>query len=200
MILSRENSKCEPMTDQQIIQGLIDRDNAVTKQFLFGKCQPLFRSIIRLVFSYAVDYDEFVNELYHDLMKDDAYKLRQFDFRSTLMQWLKVVAIRYFIKKRDELIENVSNEVPYNETGDHVNDVENEIGARMDMERLFSIMDNKRYVYVLQKMVLEEVQPELLAKRMNITPANLYNIKKRAIASLTKVALNDIKKWQKVII
>jgi len=188
------------MTDQQIIQGLIDRDNAVTKQFLFGKCQPLFRSIIRFVFSYAVDYDEFVNELYQDLMKDNAYKLRQFDYRSTFMQWLKIVAIRYFIRKRDEMIEDSSKEHLYIEKMDQPYESENRVAARMDMERLFGSMDNKRYVYVLQKLVLEEVQPELLAKSMNITPANLYNIKKRAMASLTHVALKDIKKWQKVTI
>lgn len=200
MILSKESSKCEPMTDQQIIQGLIDRDNVVTKQFLFGKCQPLFRNIIRFVFSYAVDYDEFVNELYQDLMKDDAYKLRQFDYRSTLLQWLKIVAIRYFIRKRDEMIEDSSKEHLYIEKMDQPYESENRVAARMDMERLFGSMDNKRYVYVLQKLVLEEVQPELLAKSMNITPANLYNIKKRAMASLTHVALKDIKKWQKVTI
>jgi RNA polymerase sigma factor (sigma-70 family) len=188
-----------PMTDQQIIQGLIDRDNAVTKQFLFGKCQPLFRSIIRFVFSYAVDYDEFVNELYQDIMKDDGYKLRQFDYRCTLLQWLKIVAIRYFIRKRDEMIEDVSKDHIYNEKNDQLDESENRIAASMDMERLFSLMDNKRYVNVIQKLVLEGVQPESLAKSMNITPANLYNIKKRAMASLTHVALKDIKVWQKVI-
>ena len=52
------------MTDQQIIQGLIDRDNRVTKEFFFVKCRPLFCSIMQKVFDYEVDYDEFVNELY----------------------------------------------------------------------------------------------------------------------------------------
>ena len=188
------------MTDQQIIQGLIDKDNGVTEYFFFEKCQPLFRSIIRLVFSYKVDYKEFVNELYQDLIKDDAYKLRQFDYRSTLLQWLKIVAIRYFIRKRDEMIEDSSKEYLYIEKMDQPYESENRIAARMDIERLFSLMDNKRYVNVIQKLVLEGVQPELLAKSMNITPANLYNIKKRAMASLTHVALKDIKKWQKVTI
>jgi len=197
MILSKENNKYAPMTDQQIIQGLIDRDNGVTKQFLFGKCQPLFRSIIRFVFSYAVDYDEFVNELYQDLMKDDAYKLRQFDYRSTLLQWLKVVAIRHFIRKRDDVIEDVSKEISLNEKCEKSDEIENSVIAHMDIERLFGLMENKRYVYVLQKLILEGAQPELLAKSMNITPANLYNIKKRAMKSLTHIALKDIKKYGK---
>ena len=32
---------------------------------------------------------------------------------------------------------------------------------------------------------------------MNITTANLYNIKRRAMAQLTRVALNDIKEYGK---
>lgn len=52
------------MTDQKIIDALIDRDNKVTKEFFFENCRPLFLSIIRKVFDYPVDYDEFVNEFY----------------------------------------------------------------------------------------------------------------------------------------
>ena len=49
------------MSDQQIIEALIARDEQVTRQFFFGNCRPLFLSIIRRVFSYEVDYDEVVN-------------------------------------------------------------------------------------------------------------------------------------------
>ena len=64
------------MTDQQIIEALISRDEWVTLQFFFRKCRPLFMSIMRHVFSYEVDYDEFVNEFYLHLMENDAYRLR----------------------------------------------------------------------------------------------------------------------------
>ena len=93
------------MTDQQIIEALIARDERVSKQFFFGNCRPLFLSIIRYVFSYEMDYDEFVNEFYLHLMENDAYRLRQFQGRSTIYQWMKVIAIRYFIAKRDGMID-----------------------------------------------------------------------------------------------
>ena len=54
----------EGMTDQEIIHGLIARDNRVTRDFFFVKYRPLFCSIIQKVFDYEVYYDEFVNELY----------------------------------------------------------------------------------------------------------------------------------------
>lgn len=184
------------MTDQEIIKGLIERDNRVTEEFFFRKCRPLFCSIIQKVFEYKVDYDEFVNELYVYLMKNDAAKLRKFEYRSTVYQWLKVLAIRFFIKKRDELIENGSQDSPY-EGKVHVVEIKEDVTAKGDMQRLFALMPNKRYAYVIKRLVIDDCEPEQLAKEMNVTVANLYNIKRRAMLQLTRAALNDIKKYGK---
>ena len=56
-------------------------------------------------------------------------------------------------------------------------------------------MPNKRYVMVIRRLVLEDEDPERLAREMNITAANLYNIKRRAMAQLARVALNDIQQY-----
>jgi DNA-directed RNA polymerase specialized sigma24 family protein len=58
-------------------------------------------------------------------------------------------------------------------------------------------MNNKRYVLVIQRLILEDWEPEQLAEDMGITTANLYNIKRRAMTQLTRVALNDIKEYGK---
>ncbi len=185
------------MTDEEIIRGLIARDNEITRQFFFVQCQPLFRSVIRFVFSYKVDYDEFVNELYQELMKDDAYKLRSFKYRSSLMGWLKTVAIRHFINKRDDLIENESKDPLYEENDDPFDDPINAISNSMDLDWLLGMMSNERYAYVIKKLILEEVSYEDLAEELGTNTANLYNIKKRAMAALTRVALKDIRKYGK---
>lgn len=184
------------MTDQEIIQGLISRDNRVTEEFFFVKCRPLFCSIIRKVFDYEVDYDEFVNELYVYLMANDAHRLRHFEYRSTLYQWLKVLAIRFFVNRRGRMIDDTSQETPY-EGRTQKADVEKDMTAEGDMERLFNNMPNKRYVHVIRCLIIEDWEPEQLAHEMNITTANLYNIKRRAMAQLTRVALNDIKEYGK---
>ena len=184
------------MTDQEIIQGLIARDNWVTKEFFFGRCRPLFCSIIQNVFDHEVVYDEFVNELYIYLMENDAVKLRNFEYRSSVYQWLKILAIRFFVNKRGKMIEDASKETPY-EGSHQTADTEKDMTAEGDIERLFDNMPNKRYVYVIRRLVLEEWEPEQLAKDMNITTANLYNIKRRAMAQLTRAALNDIKEYGK---
>jgi len=179
------------MTDQEIIQGLIARDNRVTREFFFVKCRPLFCSIINKVFNYEVDYDEFVNELYVYLMESDASKLRHFEYRSSVYQWLKVLAIRFFMKKRDRMIEDKSGETHY-DGRKQMSNAEKDVTAETDIETILSYMPNKRYVDVIRRLIIDEWNPEKLAQEMNITTANLYNIKRRAMAQLTRVALNDI--------
>ena len=186
------------MSDQQIIEALIARDEWVTKQFFFEKCRPLFLSIIRYVFSYEVDYDEFVNEFYLHLMENEAYRLRQFQGRSTIYQWMKVIAIRYFIAKRDSMIDNESKDalldsVVQKETVDG----EKKMTAKMDLEHLFSLMTNRRYVYVIRRLVLQEAEPKVVAQELGTNVDNLYNIKKRAIAALTEIALKEVEKYEK---
>lgn len=184
------------MTDKEIIQGLIARDKRVTKEFFFVKCRPLFCSIIQKVFDYEVEYDEFVNELYVYLMANNASKLRNFEYRSSVYQWLKVLAIRFFIHKRGRMIDDSSQETPY-DGRQQMADSETDMTAEGDIERLFDNMPSKRYVYVIRRLILEDWEPEQLAHEMNITTANLYNIKRRAMAQLTRVALNDIEEYGK---
>ena len=183
------------MTDHEIIKGLIARDNKVTEEFFFVKCKPLFYSVMKQVFDYEVEYDEIVNELYLYLMEDDAIKLRQFQYRSSVYQWLKVLAIRFFVKKRARLIDNTSQEPPYEKEETMAQDTD--LTNQYDLERLFQAMPTQRYVYVIRRLVLEDCDPEELAAEMNVSIANLYNIKRRSIAQLTRIALNDIKKYGK---
>ncbi len=188
------------MTDRQIIEALIVRDERVTQQFFFKDCRPLFLSIIRYVFSCEVDYDEFVNEFYLHLMENDAYRLRQFQGRSTIYQWMKVTATRYFITKRNNMIDNESksillDSVVQNETIDD----ETKMSAKIDIEHLFSLMSNRRYVYVIRRLVLQEAEPKIVAQEIRTNVDNLYNIKKRAIAALTEIALKEVEKYEKRI-
>lgn len=185
------------MTDQEIIKGLITRDKRITEEFFFVKCRPLLYSIMIFVFGKEVDYDEMVNELYVYLMADDASKLRNFQYRSTVYQWLKILAVRFFlkVKRQGRMIDDDRPETPYDEQERAAQ--QSDTSAEYDLERLFEAMPTKRYVLVIRRLILEDHEPERLAREMNITTANLYNIKRRAIAQLTRIALNDINEYGK---
>lgn len=188
------------MSDQQIIDALIARDERVTQQFFFENCRPLFLSIIHYVFSYEVDYDEFVNEFYLHLMENDAYRLRQFQGRSTIYQWMKVIAIRYFIAKRDYMIDNESKDSLLDSAvQSETIDTEKKMTAEMDIEHLLSLMPNRRYAYVIRRLVLQKTEPKVVAEELRTNIDNLYNIKKRAIAALTEIALKKVEKYGKKI-
>ena len=188
------------MTDKQIIEALIARDEKVTKEFFFENCRPLFMSIIRYVFSYEVDYDEFVNEFYLHLMENNAYRLKQFQGRSTIYQWMKVIAIRYFISKRKSMIDMEPTEtLSDNFIQNEVVDDESKTTAKIDIEHLFSLMPNRRYVHVIRRLMLQEAEPKVVARELNTNVDNLYNIKKRAQAALTEIALKEIGKYERKI-
>ena len=189
------------MSDQQIIESLIARDERITRMFFFGNCRPLFFSVIRHVFSYEVDYDEFVNEFYLHLMENDAYRLRQFQGRSSIYQWMKIVAIRFFISKRDKMIDMESKDDLLEELVQRGTvDGESNMNSKIDVEYMLSLMSNRRYVYVLRRLILHDAEPNVVACELGVNVDNLYNIKKRAIAALTEIALKEVEKYEKEIV
>lgn len=177
------------MTDKEIVEGLIARDEKITRMFFFVKCRPLMYSIIGRVFAYSVDYDELINELYLHIMENDAKRLRSFSYNSSVFQWIKTVAIRFFQQKRDRIIENQSKEPPYIE-GESIEPHES-VAISMDLKSIISRIDNPRYRLVLYKLMLEDAAPEAVAKQMGVTVANLYNIKKRAMSAFLTIAKQD---------
>ena len=166
------------MTDQEIVKALIGRDSRVTAQFFFKDCRPLMLSIIHRVFDkQKVDYDEVISELYIYLMANDAHRLRQFKFESTLYQWLKTTAIRFCLKLKTD------------GTGSSQ--------AKMDVDNLLCQMKNQRYAKVIRMLMIEDMTPDEVAKELFVTVDNLYNIKRRAMAALAKVALKDKRHYER---
>lgn len=185
------------MSDAEIVEALARGDNASTQYVFYDKYRPLFLSIINKVFNYHVDYDEIVNELYCYLLEDDARRLRLFRGESTLAQWIKVTAIRYLINKRDRVIDNTTQTPPTTLGTGEVDVTTNQAEAQADLERLFALMKNPRYVYVIRRLMIDGVDSDELAAEMGILKSNLYNIKKRAMSALVAVAQKDKKEYGK---
>lgn len=187
------------MTEQQIIQALINKDKDVTEDFFFRRCRPLFLSVIRSVFdTIPVEYDECINSLYTLLMQNDARKLKSFKGESTIYNWLKTVTIRHFVAMKKEkvgdlLVENDSNQIIASSVEDAAEDRDiARSSAHADVERLINAMKNDRYRKVIRRSMLDEVEDAELAIEMGIRVENLYNIKRRAMAQLIQVSQKDI--------
>lgn len=182
----------EQYTDEQIVSGVLTNDKRIIEFFFFKKCSFLLAYIIKNIFDYHVKREELISELYLYIQDENWFKLRQFDYRSQLITWFSVVAIRFFVKKKEQLIGNGSTEPQYisKERG---YSIESELIFRMDALSLLENMENKRYQYVLRTLILEDREPQNLADELQITVDNLYNIKRRALDNLRNMVLNNEK-------
>lgn len=170
--------------DQALVDGILNNDRRLIEYFFNEKCSKLFGYIIINVFDNNVaDMKELANELFLYLAKDDWYKVRQFNFRSSLMTWIRVVATRFFQKKREELMEK-SSPVALNDKTWQDHSAGITIDRRVDIRAALQQMPNARYRKVIEVLDLQDVRPELLAEEMDITVDNLYNIHRRALAQL----------------
>lgn len=173
-------------TDKQLVEHILANDSAVIEYFFFKKCRPILIYIMCNVYNGHVNEHELINELFLYLADNDWYKVRLFDFRSKFTTWLQVVAARFFLKKRDQLIENDSDET-LNNKRDRGFSTHKAIDRRIDMRKALENMPNSRYRRVIVALDLRDVSPEQLAEEMEITVDNLYNIHRRALAQLRQV-------------
>lgn len=181
------------LTDQEIITHLIQRDKVVTRWFFYEKCRPLLMSLMRSLFDYPVDYDEVVDSVYLLLMENEAQRLRNFGYRCSLCQWLKVICINHLTCKRDEMID-LETDKPLYKREDEPVDMMSRNEAAMDLERLFAEMKSERDVCVIRRLMIDDALPEVVADELGVSVDYLYVLKQRAMAALTELATNDIKR------
>ena len=169
--------------DHALVEGILKNDSKLIEYFFNKKCSCLFAYIIVNIFDGNVDRQDLSQELFLYLAKNNWYKVRQFDFRSKLMTWVTVVAVRFFQKKRKELIEKTGS-IPLNDKMWQEQSRAISIDHRMDLHTALAKMPNARYRKVIEVLDLQEVRPEILAEEMKVTVDNLYNIHHRALLQL----------------
>lgn len=103
--------------DRAIIERVCS-DEEFAYYFIYVACEPLLKRILWTVFNNDAEYDELANELYLHLKrpnKDGEYwhNLRTFDYRTSLFDWVKTVAIRLFVRRKNEQL-NIPSEIVEN--------------------------------------------------------------------------------------
>lgn len=170
-------------TDKQLVEGLIHNDKPMIEYFFCQKCSRLFSYIVYSIYGGMATVNELVNEFYLYIAADNWKKVRQFDFRSKLMTWIGVVAVRFFQKRREALIENNSREAQIEQTT-NFKYYSMPIDETIDVRQAINRMPNARYRSVVVKLDLQDELPEKLAAEMGISVDNLYNVHRRALLQL----------------
>ncbi len=177
------------LTDQQIVQAILNRDTFVTKEFLYRKCYPLFKAIYDKYYTDCQTCFELINEIYLYIMipqkKTGISKLAAFGFRCTLTMWLKVVVENYChqLYARRMEIDRGSEVVSDRNMPDDDSLIENT--HRIDMEdvrKILYMMPNQRYRQLIEFRYVDEKSNEETAMLLAVTMANYYNMHKRAKA------------------
>ena len=175
------------ISDTEYIVGLKRSDNHITESLFYGLCNYLLNDIQYSLMEGNVDYDELVNELFIYLSKDNWHKLDTFAGINgcSFYSWVTRITWRYFFKQRERLLGKTALNIT-DTLVCHTSDIlDTEIA--MDVNTTFERMPNKRYVQVLQWMLVEGYDADEVATKLNTTVANVYNIKHRAIVQFVEV-------------
>lgn len=175
------------ISDTEYISGLKKGDNQITELFFYGLCKYLLNDIRHSLMHDNVDYDELVNELFIYLSKDNWHKLDTFAGINgcSLCSWVTRITWRYFLKQCKRLLGKEELDIAEIQIGNTTDNLDAEIA--MDVNTTFKRMPNKRYVQVLQWMLVDGYDAEEVADKLSTTTANVYNIKHRAIVQFVEV-------------
>lgn len=187
------NKELENLTDQQLIEYLIAGESWAVEYLFYYKCRAMFDYIIREVFRGAAHRDELINELFLFLSRDNWRRVRQFRADSRFTTWLSVVAVRFFLAKRAELIDSQKNNT-LNERD--INNVPccsgyDDFVAKIDLYNLIGRLPNPRDRHVLLALEIYGHSIEEVAAELGVTVDNLYNIRRRAKERWSNIAKHE---------
>lgn len=101
------------MTDQRVVEKLINGDHRIIKDFFFVRCKPMLIYIGRYFCQYKYTPEELIGEFYEFLSADDWHKLRIFKYTCSLNSYVTIIASRYFQHKRDKELLSLDENIDF---------------------------------------------------------------------------------------
>lgn len=164
--------------DKVLVNKIIN-DDTFAFDFFHEKCRPLISKIIWTIYGNNADYEELVNELYLLLKKPNVrgeywHSLRTFDYRTTLFDWIKLVAVRHFYTPSTEIF-NVPSTVL-------------ESGMA---EKMFSELRRSDYRKFMWFKYIDRLDDEAIADKLRVERSQLQSLSRRAIRQLKSIIENS---------
>ena len=188
------------LSDKQVVEAILARDEEVTKVFLYEKCYPLFKAAFDKYTTDCIDCVELINAIYVYIMvkgkKSHMSKLEGFGFNCTLTNWLKIITENYchqLYKKKSRMVENRDAGDSLASNADSL-DIDLQRLDISDLEKVLSMMSNERYRMIIRYRYAEGRTNEEIAQLLGMNMSNFYN-KHR----LAKAQFRDILKKERLI-
>lgn len=181
--------------DIEIAKALINRDNLITKKYLYIQCYPLFKSIFDKYYTDCDTCKDFIDEMYLVVLSPSKTtgkcQMENFRGESTLAKWLKTACLFYCYEKFEKRIPIVnivsSNDEDVDSDAndrfiDKINSTNIDFSSinRADVEKILSLMPNVRYRNIIRLHYLEEKSNEETAEALGMSMDNYYNKHKLA--------------------
>ena len=175
----------ESLTDQEVVNAILQRDVKITRLYFYEKCYPLFKFRFDKYYTDCDSCLEFINEIYIYLMTPSSQTgkcyLSTFGFGCRFEHWLKIVVENYcyqLFKKKLDVIDDFSVDCDRKllEASSIIVDNLN----RADINVLLNLMKNKRYQYLIRYRYVEEKTNEETAELLGMSMDNYYNKHKLA--------------------
>lgn len=170
------------LSDQEIVQAILNKDARITRLYLYEKCYPLFKSCFEKFYTDCDNIIELVNETYLYIMmpseETGKIPLANFGFRCSLAMWLKIIVVNrctQLYKRKIDIVE--MEKLP---DGDRIN-VETlsltsrELSCRADVNTLLKLMPNQRYRELIRYRYVDGRSNEETAELLGMTMDNYYN-------------------------
>lgn len=188
--------------DHKIVAALLKRNDAVTRDFFYKKCYPLFKSVYDNYQTDCTSCLEFINAIYIHIMTPDKEtgicKLQKFRFESTLFTWLKTVCVFYCYKKYERANRMPTEKISENYEEGAVRladdsasmDIEDSL-SKEDVETILRLMPNKRYSMLIRLRYLDNLSNEETAQALGMNMNTFYNKHKLAKEQFVKVSRKE---------
>lgn len=177
------------LSDVEVVDALLARNERVTYGYLYRKCLPLFRAVYEKYYTDCDSVDEFINEVYVHLMtakdEDSLPRLASFNGKCSLTMWLKIVVenfCRSRFERQGKIIEESLDE------GDRLQYMSPSLEMNCsdmdtaDLQIVLRRMPNERYRRLIELRYLQDLSNEETAKLLDMTMTNFYNKHKLAKA------------------
>lgn len=169
----------ELMDRDRIIVEKICKNDDFAYYFFHEKCRPLLSKILWKIYGNNTDYDELVNELYLYLKKpskdgDFWHGLKSFDYRTSLFDWIKTVAVRHFYTSKNEVIVIPEG---LRETG--------------LAEEMFSNLHKAVYRKFMCFKYLERLDDDAIATKLDVERPKLTALSSKAVRAFKSIVKNQ---------
>ncbi len=181
--------KISKLSDQEIVQAILNRDKEISFLYLYKKCYPIFDSVHKKYYTDCENPTELISEIYVYILTPNKNtgkcKLADFGFRCTLTMWLKIVVENYchqlFARKKYIPEDFIVHDDRKNWEKDSI-DIDFSSLNMEDVMKILDMMPNECYKKLLIHKYLEERTNKETAKLLNLSMANFYNTHLRAKA------------------